>query len=158
MDPCDRMPMGPYYTQLGPRATGGSTYNFYRPMDCLFRFQDQGGSGLHYGQYEQPILSHTSHELSHSVTAHSPSPSPPLSPQSPAKYCANLRVISPSNKKEYTMFTLRDLRVTSVNTCEKLKETQVGEQILMNFKWGFSENLKNYGSTMIVMSVTHWTY
>jgi hypothetical protein len=95
------MPMGPYYTQLGPCATGGSTYNFYRPVDSLFQFQDQGGNGLHYGQYEQPLLPHTSHELSHSITARSLSPSPPLSPQSPAKYCAcaNLRVISPSNKK-----------------------------------------------------------
>ena len=55
-----------------------------------------------YKVYEQPLLPHTSHELSHSITAHSPSSSPPLSPQSPAKYCVNLRIISPSNKKEYT--------------------------------------------------------
>lgn len=146
--------------RLGPCAAGGSTYNFYRPVDSLFRFQNQGGSGLHYGQYEQPLLPHTSHELSHSITAHSPSSSPPLSPQSPAKYCVNLRIISPSNKKEYTMFTLRDLRVNSVNTWRRLSYHKLGRlllQILMNFKWDFSENLKSYGSIMIVMLVMHWT-
>ena len=110
------MHMGPYYAQLGPGATGGSTYHFYHPVDSLFRFQDQGGSGLRYGQYEQPIMPRVSHELSHNIATRSPSSSPTLSPQSPAKYCANVRVISPSNKKDFTVFTLRDLAVDSVNT------------------------------------------
>ena len=61
------------------------------------------------------------------------------------------------------MFTLRDLRVDSVNTCENLKEiilSQVGETTVADtdeFQMDFSENLKNYGSTMIVMLVMHRT-
>lgn len=90
-------------------------------------------------------------------TTHSPLSSPPLSHQSPAKYCANLRVISPSNKKEFSVITLRDLTVDSVKSYENLKDTilsQVGDAAVAdadNFQMG-------YGSTMIVMLVMHWTY
>ena len=111
--------------------------------DLFFCFQDQGGSGLQYhGQYEQPVTPHASHEQPH-ITVHSPSSSPPLSPQSPAKYCANLRVISPSNKKEFSMFTLRDLTVDSVNSYENLKDaiiSQVGDAAVADadkFQMGF---------------------
>ena len=106
-------------------------------------------------------MPHASHEQP-KITIHSPlSSPPPLSPQSPAKYCANLRVISPSNKKEFSMFTPRDLTVDSVNTYENLKDavlSQVGDAAVADadeFQMGFSENLKSYGSTMIVMLVMH---
>lgn len=116
-------------------------------MDTSFRFEEHGGrfqqspnfQSVPY-QYDFPEMPSTSHEQTLPIIipsrspslSLSPTPSPPplpLAPVSPVKYSASLRFICPSNR-DFSVFTLRDLTVDSVNTYESLKEailSQVGE-------------------------------
>ena len=82
-------------------------------------------------------------------TGPSPAPRPELSPSHdqdlPPTYWIALKVLNPQNKRDYTMFTLRDLTEEDLISPESIKEAifgQVGEDVVskkLDFQVGYTK-------------------
>ena len=94
--------------------TGGAWhYNVYNPASAEASYH-----------YHQPTTES-------SIPVHGPQPQ--AVPCEEVKYIASLKVISPTKKKDFTMFTLRNLTEKDINTPISIKETlfeQVGESVV----------------------------
>ena len=126
-------------------------YNVFHPS-TTFQYQElQGQSPYNYNtassRWAAPTL-----PGSQSPNPLGPAPahqlSPPRDQDLPAAtttYSLPLKVLNPQNKKDYTMFTLRDLTEDDLSSPESIKEAifvQVGEDVVsrkLDFQVGFTK-------------------
>ena len=131
------------------------SYDRYQPMELYYN----SGGAWHYNIYNPSgsveSAYHCHPPLTDSSTPndapHSPSDCQQTSSSScsgtreehSVKYSASLKVLNPTNKKQFTMFTLRNLTAEDINSPVSVKEAifgQVGERVVsrkLDFPVGF---------------------
>ena len=137
-------------------------YNVFHPS-TTFQYQElQGQNPYNYNtassRWAAPTLATGGGSQSPSIQgpapAHQPAGPSPSRDQdylstATSTYTVALKVLNPQNKKDYTMFTLRDLTEEDLSSPNSIKEAifvQVGEDIVsrkLDFQVGFTKKSQN---------------